>query len=361
MLTYYQRALASATAMNSNSRKAASLNKLIRAYIHQGQLDSAKVYVEQAKPLLSSVERQVQSDLLVSFGCNALEEKDTVKAKQYLLQALEVFPNDYGAKRMGDIMEAEGKMKEATDYWFESLNTDHIQVRIEAYEKLVQYYRNREEWRALDLSEHLNRLYQSIRVNDKSETIAALQKEYDHRLVQHRLYRNLSILIGTLVVMCIIIGAFYHYHRRKMKDYREVLARIKDLQKELNEEQKEPETPVDLSLMDTLLNDETVRYFHRLADRGKAPDDESWKDLYDLMNRILPDFLGIVNRNGMLSERDIRICMLIKLRFIPTEIATLIGESPQTITNRRARLLGKVFGEKGGAKDFDARIQKLQE
>ena len=161
--------------------------------------------------------------------------------------------------------------------------------------------------------------------------------------------------------MCIIIGAFYYYHRRKMKDYREVLTRIKDLQKELNEEQKEPETPVDLSLMDTLLNDETVRYFHRLADRGKAPDDESWKDLYDLMNRILPDFLGIVNRNGMLSERDIRICMLIKLRFIPTEIATLIGESPQTITNRRARLLGKVFGEKGGAKDFDARIQKLQE
>lgn len=63
----------------------------------------------------------------------------------------------------------------------------------------------------------------------------------------------------------------------------------------------------------------------------------------------------------MLSVRDIRICMLIKLRFIPTEIAALIGESPQTITNRRARLLGKVFGEKGGAKDFDARIQKLQE
>ena len=361
MLTYYQRALASATAMNSNSRKAASLNKLIRAYIHQSQLDSAKVYVEQAKPLLSSVERQVQSDLLVSFGCNALEEKDTVKGKQYLLQALEVFPNDYGAKRMGDIMEAEGKMKEATDYWFESLNTDHIQVRIEAYEKLVQYYRDREEWRALDLSEHLNRLYQSIRVNDKAETIAAMQKEYDHRVVQHRLYRNVLLLLGASLVLLIIIGSFYYYHRRKMKDYNKVLSRIEDLQNELKETQKEPETPIDLSLMDTLLSDETVHYFHRLADRGKTPDDESWKDLYDLMNRILPDFLGIVNRNGLLSERDIRICMLIKLRFIPTEIATLIGESPQTITNRRARLLGKVFGEKGGAKDFDARIQTLQE
>ena len=196
-------------------------------------------------------------------------------------------------------------------------------------------------------------------MNDKAETIAALQKEYDHRVVQHRLYRNLSLLIGIIVVMVIIIGTFYHYHRRKMKDYRKVLSRIKDLQNELNEEQKEPETPADLSLMDTLLNDETVHYFHRLADRGKTPDDESWKDLYELMNRILPEFLPTVNRNGLLTERDIRICMLIKLRFIPTEIATLIGESPQTITNRRARLLGKVFGEKGGAKDFDARIQEV--
>ena len=361
MLVSHQRALACATKMNSHARMAASLNKLIRAHIQHGQLDSAKVYIAQAKPILFDTEGQVKSDLLVSFGCEALEERDTIKGKKFLMRALEEFPNDYAAKRMGDLMEAEGNMKEATDYWFESLNTTNAHVRIEAYEKLVNYYKSHEEWRALDLSEHLNKLYQSIRVNDKAETIAALQKEYDHRLVQHRLYRNLSILIGTLVVMCIIIGAFYYYHRRKMKDYREVLARIKDLQKELNKEQKEPETPVDLSLMDTLLNDETVRYFHRLADRGKAPDDESWKDLYDLMNRILPDFLGIVNRNGMLSERDIRICMLIKLRFIPTEIATLIGESPQTITNRRARLLGKVFGEKGGAKDFDARIQKLQE
>lgn len=361
MLTSHQQALAYATKMNSHPRMAASLNKLIRAHIQHGQLDSAKVYIAQAKPLLFDTEGQVKSDLLVSFGSEALEEKDTIMGKKFLKRALEAFPNDYAAKRMGDLMEAEGNMKEATDYWFEALNTTNAHVCIEAYEKLVEYYKSHEEWRALDLSDRLNKLYQRIRVNDKAETIAALQKEYDHRLVQRRLYRNLSLLIGTLVIMVMIIGAFYHYHRKKMKDYREVLTRIKDLQNELNEEQKEPETPADLSLMDTLLNDETVHYFHRMADRGKTPDDESWTTLYNLVNRILPEFLPTVNRNGLLTERDIRICMLIKLRFIPTEIATLIGESPQTITNRRARLLGKVFGEKGGAKDFDARIQELRE
>lgn len=360
MLLNHQHALTCATKMNSHPRMAASLNKLIRAHIQHGQLDSARVYIAQAKPILFDTEGQVKSDLLVSFGCEALEERDTVKGKKYLLRALEAFPNDYAAKRMGDIMEAEGKMKEATDYWFESLNTTNVQVRIEAFEKLVQYYKKHEEWRALDLSEHLNRLYQGIRVNDKAETIAAMQKEYDHRVVQRRLHCNLFWMIGMLTLMLFVIGYFYYYHHRKMKDYRKVLARIDDLQDQLAEVQKDTETLADLSLMDTMLNDDTVHRFHRMADRGKTADDEIWTALYELVNRVLPDFLPAVNRNGLLDERDIRICMLIKLRFIPTEIATLIGESPQTITNRRARLLGKVFGEKGGAKDFDARIQELR-
>ena len=360
MLASHKKALAYATQLKNPSRMANSMNKLIRAYIFRGYLDSAKTYIQLAQPLLANVEDKVASDLLVSFGCDALEEKDTLKGKQFLLRALEKYPNDYGAKRLGDIMEAEGRITEAIDYWFESLNTNSVQVRIEAYEKLVQYYRSREEWRALDLSEHLNRLYQESRKNDKAETIAALQKEYDHEVLRHRFNRNLSWLIGLLSLLLIIIGSFYGYYRKKMNDYRLVLKRIDDLQNKL-EEQKEVDTPADLSLMDTLLNDDTVHSFHRMADRGKMADDGAWTMLYNLVSEVLPDFLPAVNRNGLLSERDIRICMLIKLRFIPTEIATLIGESPQTITNSRARLLRKIFGEKGGAKDFDARIQELRE
>ena len=110
MLVSHQQALACATKMNSHPRMAASLNKLIRAHIQHGQLDSAKVYIAQAKPILFDTEGQVKSDLLVSFGCEALEERDTIKGKKFLKRALEEFPNDYAAKRMGDLMEAEGNM-----------------------------------------------------------------------------------------------------------------------------------------------------------------------------------------------------------------------------------------------------------
>ena len=47
------------------------------------------------------------------------------------------------------------------------------------------------------------------------------------------------------------------------------------------------------------------------------------------------------------------------MRFQPSEIAVLVGASPQTVTNSRTRLLGKIFGEKGGARDFDRRIRQM--
>jgi tetratricopeptide (TPR) repeat protein len=360
MLTYYQRALAWADMMGNDSLKVLTLNKMIRAQVHLGMVDSARAYITQAQPLLSSLTPQLRSDLLASIGSFALIEQDTVKATRYLTQALQLFPNDYAAKLMGDVMEGQGKMKEATDYWFEALNTDHVQVKIEAYEKLVDYYKHHEEWRALDLSDHLNHLYQNMRSNDKAETIAALQKEYDSRMERHRFARRLIILTAVILVLVVAIVLFVYYHRRKMRAYQVVQDRIKVLQDQLSEK-KEKESVADMQLMDTLLNDTTVYYFHRMASGGRVPDNAQWKELYDLIQRVLPDFLPSVNRNGLLTERDLRICMLIKLRFVPTEIATLIGLSPQSVTNSRTRLLRTIFGVKGGARDFDARIQQLKD
>jgi putative tetratricopeptide repeat-containing domain protein len=51
--------------------------------------------------------------------------------------------------------------------------------------------------------------------------------------------------------------------------------------------------------------------------------------------------------------------MLIRLRFIPSELSALLGISPQSVTNMRQRLLQKLFHEKGGAKDFDEKIRAI--
>ena len=70
------------------------------------------------------------------------------------------------------------------------------------------------------------------------------------------------------------------------------------------------------------------------------------------------EFLAKLNPHE-LNAKEMHLCMLIKLRFIPSEMAILTNSSPQTVTNMRVRLLEKIFCEKGGARDLDRRIREL--
>ena len=53
------------------------------------------------------------------------------------------------------------------------------------------------------------------------------------------------------------------------------------------------------------------------------------------------------------------LCILIKAKFRPSEIAVLMNLSPQNITNLRARLNKKTFHTDKGARDFDEKIIDL--
>ena len=166
---------------------------------------------------------------------------------------------------------------------------------------------------------------------------------------------------------------FFVGWRRKRRDYQQVLQRIEDLQTKLLTLETEPRTvvapqeiqaqenssPSHIEALQALLDENLVYWFHRKADAGRQPDHDDWKEIATLFDHHLPGFVQALNRNETLSERDVHICMLIKLRFQPSEIATLVGASPQSITNSRTRLLGKIFGEKGGARDFDRRIRDM--
>ena len=59
-----------------------------------------------------------------------------------------------------------------------------------------------------------------------------------------------------------------------------------------------------------------------------------------------------------LSSKEQQVCLLTVHHFLPSEIANLTIATPQAITNTRVRLLRKLFGETGGAKDFDTAIQE---
>ncbi len=385
MLKYYQLAFCSAKKLNNTSRKAHALNQLMRNHGLAGEPDSALLYMKESIDIMPRLSAMQQAELKTSIGGIYLQMGEKGIAKQYLQEALTLFPVDYAAKLMGDIYESEGNMDKACELWFEALNTINNDIQIEAYQKLISYYLDVEQWRALDLSWLLNKLYQNIHIPYQTESIAEQQTAYDNAVAQKQLHKKLTVASVAAFLFLAAILIFFYYHKRKMHAYHQIIAHIEDLQQQVkaNEKSKEcdgvKEKPANathteigeqtgennpdsgkMQMIDILLNNETVFRFHQLAAKGKMGTHEDWTELYEVINREMPEFIPSIHRNGMLSDRDTNICILIKLHFIPSEIAILIGASPQIITNSRVRLLNKIFDERGGARDFDQKIRGMK-
>ena len=106
-----------------------------------------------------------------------------------------------------------------------------------------------------------------------------------------------------------------------------------------------------------LLDSPVVLRFHELAAMGKSPDNKDWIELRKNFNLNLPSFLEAIGNLAEIGIQETNVCILVKLHFVPSEICTLLNMKPQALTNIRTRLLLKLFGKHGGAKDFDKAIQ----
>ena len=76
-----------------------------------------------------------------------------------------------------------------------------------------------------------------------------------------------------------------------------------------------------------------------------------------LFEEHAPAFVAALPNAAHLSLDEKVLCCLVKLHFLPSEISVLFDCSAQQTTNMRARLYQKMFGQKGGAKDFDRSIR----
>ena len=122
--------------------------------------------------------------------------------------------------------------------------------------------------------------------------------------------------------------------------------------------QEDKDAPEKWNIENMLLNADAVISLHRIASKGQTANEVNWYQLNQLISERDKN-LAISLNNLKLSEREEHVIMLIRLRFIPSEISVLMDISAQSVTNMRQRLMLKIFGDKGGARDFDRRIREL--
>ena len=100
------------------------------------------------------------------------------------------------------------------------------------------------------------------------------------------------------------------------------------------------------------------RIFKLSEKRQRGPREEEWAECIKAVEEQYPR-LAQLKVDGKLDSLEYRVCVLVKLGMKVNDIIFLTESTSNKISMMRSRLHQKLFGEKGGAKDFDQRMAEL--
>lgn len=103
----------------------------------------------------------------------------------------------------------------------------------------------------------------------------------------------------------------------------------------------------------------TIIHAHRRIAKGEILSVGEVNCIVALVRDALPGFYeALGNSGGDLSEKEKILCVLTRLRFLPSEIATALGITVQGVSNMRSRLNSRMFHKKG-TRSFTANIYRM--
>lgn len=406
IMKYRRMELDAAQRTGSTDHVARAWNDMATEYLRINRTDSFMMCMNHCRPLLPKAGPEVQSLIRTNLGCYYMNRGDTARANRLLTMAYVGCPDRMASLRLGDIYAAANDMKRAERMWYDAADSDVPAISKSALKKLISLARIRNDEKSqLFLSDRLNFVYDRDVSTETASSLVELQNNYDSRRSE-RLYRaQMMRLGGAAAILIMALAGFLVYHRRRVSHYGRVINRQKLTLKELNagytrdlesyralrqrldelqqarekdvrliEEktrelekmqaqlagyQNDRRNPEQWNMEDRLINADCVYALHHLASVGRTAEKQDWDALHQLTNSYDGRLNTLFAEHTKLSPNEINVTILTRLRFIPTEIAVLTGMSSQSVTNTRARLLQKIFGVKGGAKEFDDRIRNI--
>ncbi|MBQ5981840.1 MAG: hypothetical protein IJL54_06710 [Prevotella sp.] len=238
----------------------------------------------------------------------------------------------------------------------------------------------------LHSSEEIVRMQSIYNYNEK-------QKLVDQKTIEAERYKNslyIFIVLGFISIMLLI--HWWRKHRQKalielretnatyaeaMTQYNLLRQDIEELGKDygkyrqtkeceleklriiLSTFQDDKSRPECWEIETAILRSSIVKRFHQLASNLTVPSEKEWEDLRHLLHDSIPSFYQhIFGEHLHLTENEKKASMLIRLRFIPSELVILLGLSKQRVTNIRSNINRKLFHTEG-TKLLDSHIRGL--
>ncbi len=356
-------------------------SQIASLYIHLGKYDLAKTALQDA---LTDIERPNKSGIY-SIAAELYHKTGMTDSAIYYYKALldfgTIYAKEAAHRSLTEIAIAEGNNQLA----------QHVQAYFQCADSIQKITHTESLRRTHSLYNYQLREKENDRLKDEN------QKKADY------------ILYGLIafIVAIALFFAYYQYNKRKSQQLKNQLQRAEQIKEENYKRSQQfiEENKVRIQKLEEdlnhvnsaneilrkeiqdrkeLLHQETRRAEieqgkRKQAQKALSDSDiyrlfkeklldpqgrifvttEEWQIMEDTLKETYPDFFEKLNAIYTFNEFQLRVCMLIKAGFSPSEIAKLTEHPKETITSMRRRLYARIFKEEGKPEDWDFFIISL--
>ena len=182
-----------------------------------------------------------------------------------------------------------------------------------------------------------------LSLQDRLDKVRAMQEQYDIEANEQKIseLENLIKKLGDENSML----KLELEEKKATLDYNNKVAIIENAKRE------QAET--------VIFSSDIYRHIQECLNSGRSLNYQDWGELTQLLNSIYTGLTEKLYSLYPMSEQELHVSLLIKMRQQPKDIATLTAHSKESIATTRSRLYSKVFGRKGSSKDWDDFILTL--
>ena len=345
------------------SKKAARVKGLcIKWYIQQGELDKAKAAMDEYEAIsgYSRIKDETKSGWESYFhikGTYYLETGKLDSANYYfkkLKLANDTLFNIQTAQKLQNAQSMYNYMRHQEAAHRKELESKNVQLRLYRGIAFILLF-------AAVMSVIVLLLRRRIRRNERQLVVVRRENSRLNVLIGNN-NRKLDELNGLIEEKISIITALNDQLNQQAIDlnsYHKQAETIQQLNERIAHYETEMMNQVTANLMNRLAEEPALMVvFQKLKARKEYLTKSEWTELYSTAEKYFPALCNI-KTNPKVSVSEYQICVLTKLGLRINDIIYLTQISASNISNMRSRMLSKLFGEEGGAKDFDIRIKSL--
>ena len=385
------------------------------AYSQLGLQDSAILIMEHVAVLYTNCNYRAQAATALGGILRAvISSGDIVKAKQYMdiyESQSELFDNE------GDIQKGREIYYRIKGLYYMTINSfdsaeyyyrkelregkDFNNQNAGAKGLAELYQRTNKPDSASKYFQHAYAMNDSMFAHTATNTVERMQAMYDYSRHQKEaqlekenatrrtiiIWICLAVIVLICVITYIIIRELSHKRYEAEQKYIHSLELIEQARHDIDKLRNSEETNKELisekehtihdqeiilksllhkdvnshSLADKKLKGTDIYMrFERLSTLGQIPTEEEWNLLQSQISTYYPGFHDFMQEHDFhLSDKERKICLLLRIGFKPTNIANMIGVTSSYITELRTKMLQKLFGLSGNSKSFDKMLREI--